>query len=506
MQFTSKIFKNFFTVSIWTFASRIFGFLRDVMLAAFLGSGPIGEAFIIAFALPNLFRRFFAEGAFNAAFIPLFKKQMYDKNEALKFAINTMSMLVLTLLTFCCLGLIIMPILVLAMAGGFGYDSRFDLAVYYGRITFPYIFMVSLSSLFAGILNSYGKFAAASAAPIILNLFLIFAMLLSHYLNLEMGLLISISVPLSGLLQLIILMQSAQKIGFKLKFTRPKFDQKLKKLTIIAFPAILSGGVIQINLLIGRQIASYFDGAIAWLNYADRLYQLPLGVIGIALGSVLLPKLSEKALLTDPSKMNEVLQDSLKIAGILTLPATVALIIIPFPLISVLFERGAFSNTDSQFTANALAIYAFGLPAYVLHKIFTPIFFSHGDTKTPLKIAVFAMLANILLAISLIQSFGYLSPVISTTISSWIMAIILYQKSKKLGFRLSLKLFTPFIKILFATAVLSLILIMASVTGFNLLTSNNLSALYLFLLILVSTSAYFFTLWLLEINKKTDIN
>ena len=503
MKFTSKILKNFFTVGIWTLVSRIFGFFRDILLAAFLGSGPVGEAFIIALALPNIFRRFFAEGAFNAAFIPLFKKQMHDKSEALQFSSNTLSTLILILLTFCSLAIILMPLLVLALAGGFGSDSRFDLAVYYGRITFPYIFMVSLSSLFGGILNSHGKFTATSAAPIILNLCLIFAMLLSNNLNLDMGIMISIAVPMSGLLQLLILVQAVSRLGFVPKVVWPKFDQSLKRLTIIAFPAILAGGVIHINLLIGRQIASYFDGAIAWLNYADRLYQLPLGVIGIALGSVLLPRLSEKALLTDLSKMNEVVNKSLKIAAILTLPATAALIIMPLPLISVLFERGAFSNVDSQFTARALAIYAIGLPAYILHKIFTPIFFSRGNTTTPFKIAVIAMLSNVLIAFSLIKSFGYLSPVISTTVSSWIMAIILYQKSRTLGFRISPALFSPFVKILVATLLLSLILI--SFEEFHLLTSSNLRGLYLFLLIFVSSSIYFCTLWALGINKKTRI-
>ena len=502
MRFASTIFKNFLTVGVWTFVSRIFGFVRDIMLAAFLGSGPIGEAFIIAFALPNIFRRFFAEGAFNAAFIPLFRKQMQNKNEAVQFTQNTMSMLILILLTFCSLAILLMPVLVWAMASGFGSNSRFDLAVYYGRITFPYIFMVSLSSLFGGILNSYGKFGATSAAPIILNVFVIFAMLFAHKLDLDMGFVISLSIPLSGIMQLLILIQSASRLGFFPKFVWPKLDQKLKRLTIIAFPAVLSGGVIHINLLVGRQIASYFDGAIAWLNYADRLYQLPLGVIGIALGSVLLPKLSEKKLLNNPNKMNEVLHECLKIAAILTIPATAALIIIALPLISVLFERGAFSNIDSQFTAKALVIYAVGLPAYVLHKIFTPIFFSRGDTTNPFIIALISMLSNIVIAVSLIKYFGYLSPVISTTISSWLMTILLFKKSRSLGFRISLTLLNPCIKIVIASSVLSLILICASFQWLQVLILGDLRGLYLFLLILLSSSAYFFTLWILGVFKQ----
>jgi len=208
--------------------------------------------------------------------------------------------------------------------------------------------------------------------------------------------------------------------------------------------------------------------------------------------------------LENPKKMNDTVHECLRIAAILTLPATAALLIIPTPLISVLFERGVFSNIDSQFTAKALSIYAFGLPAYVLHKIFTPIFFSNGNTTTPFKIALIAMLTNVLIAFSLIKFFGYLAPVISTTVSSWIMAILLYTKSRDLGFRISLNLLNPFIKILVATSILSVILILVSFKFFNLLTTSDLRTLYLFLLILCSSSIYFGILWILGITKKIE--
>mgnify|MGYP003327576102 CR=1 FL=1 len=197
-----------------------------------------------------------------------------------------------------------------------------------------------------------------------LNLSLIIALLSSYAWDLDTGLMICISIPLSGLMQLLILIHASRRLGFSFKIIKPKFDKNLRRLTIIAFPAILSGGVIHINLLVGRQIASHFEGAIAWLNYADRLYQLPLGVIGIALGSILLPTLSGKSHLNNPMEMNKAVHQCLKIAAVLTLPATAALIIIPLPLISVLFERGLFSNLDSQSTAKALAIYALGPVSY----------------------------------------------------------------------------------------------------------------------------------------------
>ena len=191
----SNLLINFITVGFWTFVSRIFGFVRDIMFAAFLGSGPIGEAFIIAFSLPNIFRRFFAEGAFNAAFVPMFKKSMGNKKQSIKFSNNTLSMMIL------------MPVLVLAMASGFGNDNRFETSVFFGRITFPYIFFVSVSSLFAGILNSYGKFGIVSATPIFLNISLILAMIFSYVFDWEVGTILSISVPISGILQLIVLVQ-----------------------------------------------------------------------------------------------------------------------------------------------------------------------------------------------------------------------------------------------------------------------------------------------------------
>ncbi len=505
MRFKSNFLNNFLTVGIWTLVSRIFGFFRDIMLAAFLGAGPIGEAFIIAFSLPNIFRRFFAEGAFNAAFIPMFKKSMHNKNKAIDFANNTISMMILILFIFSFISIILMPLLVLAMASGFGKDGRFEDAIFYGRITFPYIFFVSLSSLFAGILNSFGKFGVVAAAPIFLNIFLIMAMTLAYILNWEVGTMLSISIPLSGILQLIVLIQATIKLGYYPKLSMPKFDGKIRKLMIIALPAVLSGGVIHINLLVGRQIASYYDGAIAWLNYADRLYQLPLGVVGIALGSVLLPKLSEKIMLDKISEMNIIIHNALKIAAILILPAAVALIILPLPIITVLFERGEFSNFDSKKTASALAIYSFGLPAFVLHKIFTPIFFSRGDTKTPFRIALLSMLANIIIASSLIPTQGYLAPVLSTSISSWIMAILLYFQSKKLGFYFDWKLIKTINFILIATAILSIILIFIQKKWSYLLTNNISSIGYLAIIIVLSGIIYFAILWFFGVLKKNDL-
>ena len=425
----SNLLINFITVGFWTFVSRIFGFVRDIMFAAFLGSGPIGEAFIIAFSLPNIFRRFFAEGAFNAAFIPMFKKSMGNKKQSIKFSNNTLSMMILILIIFTIVSIIIMPVLVLAMASGFGNDNRFETSVFFGRITFPYIFFVSVSSLFAGILNSYGKFGIVSATPIFLNISLILAMILSYVFDWEVGTILSISVPISGILQLIVLVQSCRKIGYSPKLNLPKLDAKIKKLMIIALPVVLSGGVIHINLLVGRQIASYYDGAIAWLNYADRLYQLPLGVVGIALGSVLLPKLSEKIQLDNVSEMNRVVHNALKIAFVLILPATVALIILPIPIITVLFERGEFQEFDVAMTSASLVAYAYALPFLLNSKFFNSIFFATSKTKFVLLLGIVSLFINLLLNYLFIFIFGmgHVGLALATTCAAlivWLLSII----------------------------------------------------------------------------------
>lgn len=440
----SRLMRSFATVGGWTMASRILGLIRDVMIAAALGAGPAAEAFVAAFTLPNLFRRFFAEGAFNTAFIPMFARrhEAEGPDAARDFAEQAMAALTTVLLVFTALAQVAMPFLVLAIASGFAGDERFDLTVEYGRITFPYILFISLAALFSGVLNSVGKFAAAAAAPTLLNVILIGAMIVAQAGVFEglagpddppgyvEGLCASWGAAIAGVAQLWLVWRAASRAGMPIRLRLPRLSPELKRLAIIAFPAALAGGVMQINLVVGRQVASWFDGAVAWLYYADRLYQLPLGVIGVAIGVVLLPELSRRLSAGDEQGVREAMGRSTEFALALTLPATAALVAIPWPLAAVLFGRGAFEAEDVAATALAVAIYGAGLPAFVLQKIAQPMFFAREDTRTPFNYALVGLVVNAVAAVGLAPVVGFTSAAIATTLAAWVNFFLLWRGAR----------------------------------------------------------------------------
>lgn len=428
-----RLLSGFLTVGFWTLLSRIAGFARDIMIAAFLGAGPVAEAFLIAFSLPNMFRRFFAEGAFNMAFVPMFSKKVEAGEDAESFARDAFGGLASILIVLTLIAMVAMPWLVLAMASGFRGDERFDLAVSYGRIAFPYILFISLAALLSGALNAMGRFWIAAAAPVLLNILFVSAMLLAWWLGWDFGLTLAWTVPVAGVAQLALLWSAAGRAGLNLRPRMPRMTPELKRLAVIAAPAALAGGVVQVNLLVGRQVASFFDGAVAWLNYADRLYQLPLGVVGIAIGVVLLPDLSRRLRAGDEGGGQDAVNRAAEFALLLTLPAAVALIVIPAPLISVLFGRGAFGAADVTATAAALAIYGAGLPAFVLQKVLQPLFFAREDTKRPFYYALVAMIVNAGVAIGLMSVLGYLAAALATTLAAWAMVILLWIGSRNMG-------------------------------------------------------------------------
>jgi putative peptidoglycan lipid II flippase len=428
-----RLISGFFTVGGWTLLSRIAGFVRDIMIAAFLGAGPVAEAFLIAFSLPNMFRRFFAEGAFNMAFVPMFAKKLEGGEDANDFARDALSGLMVILIVLTLLAQVFMPWLVLAMASGFASDARFDLAVDFGRIAFPYILFISLAALISGALNAMGRFWVAAAVPVALNVLFIAAMVIAAQTGWNMGRTLAWTVPIAGIAQLALVWIAASREGLRLWPRWPRMTPDLKRLAVIAAPAALAGGVVQVNLLVGRQVASFFDGAIAWLNYADRLYQLPLGVVGIAIGVVLLPDLSRKLRSHDDAGARDAVNRAAEFSLALTLPAAIALIVIPLPLVSVLFQRGAFSESDAAMTAQALAIYGLGLPAFVLHKVLQPLFFARADTKTPFYYALVAMVINAALAIGLSGMIGFLAAAVATSLASWAMVLLLWRGSRGFG-------------------------------------------------------------------------
>ncbi len=444
-----RLLRGFLTVGVWTLASRLLGFIRDILIAAFLGSGPVAEAFLIAFALPNMFRRFFAEGAFNMAFVPMFSKKVETGNGAETFARDAFSGLATVLILFTLAAQVFMPWLVLAMASGFAGDERFALAVGYGRVAFVYILFISLAALLSGVLNALGQFAAAAAAPVLLNVILISALLLADsglvaglvsvpdtenpVANAHLGSVLVWAVVLAGIAQMALVWVAASRAGFRLRPVRPRLTPELRRLVVIAVPAALAGGVMQVNLLVGRQVASFFDGAIAWLNYADRLYQLPLGVVGIAIGVVLLPELSRRLGAGDAAAGRHSFNRAAEFALLMTLPAAVALMVIAEPLVSVLFQRGRFTAEDTQATALALAIYGLGLPAFVMQKVLQPLYFAREDTRTPFRFAVYSMFINAGLAIGLAPVIGFLAAAIGTTAAGWAMVVLLYRGRGGMG-------------------------------------------------------------------------
>ena len=430
-----RLLRGFATVGVWTLLSRILGFVRDVLIAGFLGSTAAAEAFLIAFSLPNMFRRFFAEGAFNMAFVPMFSKKIEagSQESASEFAGDAFVGLASILIVFSLLAQAAMPALVYAMASGFYGDDRFDLAVFFGRIAFPYILFISLAALISGALNALGRFAAAAAAPVLLNIILIAAIAFGAMGGWNIALTMTIAVPFAGIAQLALVWVALRRAGFVVPLRWPRLTPELRRLAVIAAPAALAGGVVQVNLLVGRQVASRFDGAIAWLSYADRLYQLPLGLVGVAIGAVLLPDLSRRLQAEDGSGARNAFNRALEYALLLTLPAAVALVVIPLPLVSVLFERGAFEASDSQATALAVAIYGLGLPAFVLQKIIMPLYFAREDTRTPFRFAVVAMVVNAVLAFGLMLVWGYLAAAVATTLSSWVLLALLWRGSRGMG-------------------------------------------------------------------------
>ena len=428
-----RLLPAFLSVGSWTMLSRILGLLRDILMAAFLGTGPVAQAFLIAFTLPNMFRRFFAEGAFNLAFVPMFAKKVQAGEDAESFARDALSGLGAVLIVFTVIGQIAMPWLVLAMASGFAGDERFTLSVEHGRIAFPYIVLISLTALLSGVLNSLGRFALAAAAPILMNVVMIAFLLWGWWSGGDVGLWQIWSVPVAGVAQLALVWWGCARVGMPVLPRWPRLTPDMRRLTVIMVPALLAGGVVQVNLIVGRQVGSFFDGAVAWLSYADRLYQLPLGVVGIAIGVVLLPDLSRRLATGDGKGGRDAINRATEFTLALTLPAAVALVVIPVPIVSVLFEHGAFDRADTWPTALAVAVYGAGLPAFVMQKVISPLYYAREDTRTPFRYAVHAMIVNAAIALGLAPFIGFIAAALGTTVAGWVMLFQLWRGTRAMG-------------------------------------------------------------------------
>ena len=427
-----SLVKKFATVGSATLASRILGFGREALMAAALGAGPIADAFYAAFRFPNLFRRLFAEGAFNAAFVPLFAKEIEANGPdgARRFSEEVFGILFTVLLALTIAMELSMPLLVRTIiAPGFADNpEKFDTTVALAIIMFPYLMCMSLTAMMSGILNSLHRYFVAAIAPVLLNFVLIgvhFQALVSGRDGVATGYNLSWGVLAAGLLQLLLVMVAVRKAGIVIGFRRPRMTPNVKRLLVLAFPAAITGGITQINLVIGQMIASGKEGAISVLQYADRIYQLPLGVVGIAVGVVLLPELA-RALKAGHLKDAANLQNrSVEFALFLTLPAAAALLVMSEEVVRVLFERGAFSPETTRSVAGALAIFGLGLPAFVMIKAFTPGFFAREDTRTPMIFAGVSVAVNVALALTLFPRMAESGIATAEAAAGWTNAMLL---------------------------------------------------------------------------------
>lgn len=468
-----KLYRAFATVGGLTLVSRILGFLRDIALAAALGAGPIAEAFVIAFRFPNLFRRWFGEGAFNAAFVPLFAKRLEGegRDAARAFASEAMSGLGFVLFVLSAAAMLAMPWAMYGLAPGFATDpAKFDLAVTMSRIAFPYLLCMSLVALLSGVLNSVGRFAESASISIVLNLTLMAALAIAAWLGYGndrwTGIVLAWGILAAGVLQLLVLLWGAWRAGLLPRLVRPSYSSDMRRLVALGVPGIIAGGATQINIVIGGMIASLQTGAVSWLYYADRLYELPLAIIGIAIGVVLLPDISRHLRAGDEVAAQDAQNRSLELSMLLTLPAAVALAVIPGVIISVLFERGRFGGADTHAVSAALAIFALGLPAFVAMKVFQPAYFAREDTRTPMRHTAISLAVNTVGAVALFFLFPrfdlspHLGIAVATVVGGWLNAGLLYRGLAKAGhFRADKRLKRALPMIALASAAMGLALV-----------------------------------------------
>jgi putative peptidoglycan lipid II flippase len=417
------VFRNVLTVGAWTAASRVLGFLRDIAIAARLGAGSEADAFFVALKLPNFFRRLFGEGAFAAAFVPLFASALASEGReaARRIAEGALSVMVAALAALTLAAILFMPQAMALLAPGFVDEpERFGLAVALTRITFPYLLLICVVALVSGVLNGLDRFGAAAAAPSLFNLCLIAGLFAAPGLGLGGAEGLAFGVAAAGVAQLVLVAGAVARAGMPLALPPPRLSPEVRTLLNRMVPGAIGAGVTQINLMIDVIIASLLpEGAIAFLYYADRVAQLPLGVIGTALGTALLPTLSRQVRLGEGARAGETQNRAIELALLLTLPAAAGLVAAALPIVSVLFERGAFGAEASDATARALAAYGFGLPAFVLVKVFAPGFFARGDTRTPVQVAVACVALNLVFNLALIRPLGHVGIAVATSLSAW---------------------------------------------------------------------------------------
>ncbi len=423
-----NLIKSTGTIGGLTLVSRVAGFAREMLMSRVMGASWQADAFFVAFRLPNTFRRLFGEGAFSAGFVPLYAQRLHGPGgdaEARHFSEEVLAVFAPTLVLFTIVFEIIMGPFVFAISGY--HNEKLALATFLTRITFPYLILISLVSLFSGILNSLARFTAAAFAPALLNLAMLAALIFVQVGGTTTAIALAIAVTAGGVLQLALLLAACARAGIVLKWRRPRLTPGVRQFVRVVVPATLGAGVYQISAFIDTFFLTRIGtGAMSYFNYADRLNQLPLGVIGAALGTAILPQVSRHVGANEPDKASRVQGQAAELAMLLCLPAAAALAVSAFPLVSALFQGGKFTTEDARLTALTLSIIVLGLPAYVLVKVLTPGFYARQDTATPVKVAALVLVATVVLNFLLIPPFGIAGLASAIAICSWLNCTILY--------------------------------------------------------------------------------
>jgi len=505
-----SLVKSSATIGFFTLLSRITGFVRDVIMANMIGASWLSDAFFVAFKLPNFFRRLFAEGAFNAAFIPSFASILTaeGRDAAMKFASEVLSVLLLALLVLNAIFIVFMPWIMPAFAPGFADEpEKFNLTVALAQITFPYILFISLVSLLSGVLNSMNKFAAPAANPILLNLCMIAGMLFLNDYTETPAHALAISVFIAGIVQLGWLIAICRNHAMLPSVVVPRLTPKLKTMLLLMAPAALGSGVQQLNLLVDVIIASHIPDAVSYLYYADRITELPIGMIGVAIGTAMLPLMSRQIREGKKEAAQNSMNRGIELVMLFGLPATAALLALAEPVIRVLYVHGAFNEADMVATYLALMAFTLGLPAFLLVKILAPGFFANHDTKTPFKIAVLCVFINLILNLTLIHVLAHVGMALATSIAGWVNAILMARVLYKRGiFAPDALLKRRLIRMAIATKimVLAVIFINALMSAFYL-EGMTMRTLTLTLVITVGVAVYAIAAWSFNAVDKDQI-
>lgn len=462
--------KNVGTIGGLTAISRVFGFARDMLLARVLGAGLVGDAFQLAFTLPNTFRRLFAEGAFSVAFVPMYSRALHGHDgepgseaRAEAFANDVLSVFLWVLLGFSALCMVLMGGIVWLLAHEYAkVPGKFELAVLLSRITFPYLFLISLVAMLSGLLNARSRFGPGAVAPVLLNLVLIGAILLGRQLrgtggdDLVVGYCLAAGVSLAGLAQLLYLGWETRRAGVRIKVQRPRFTPEVKRLGLLILPATFGAGIYQISQLVDTFFATSLpQGSLTLLKMADRLNQMPLGIVGIALGTAILPMLSRHIHTGEAAEAQRLQSNAFEIATLLTLPAAAALAICAPAFCTAFFVGGKFTAADGATMAHIVIALVAGLPAYVIVKILNPGFFAREDTRTPVWTALISLVVNVALNLFVVRQYGIVGLAAATAVSASLNCLLLYAILQRRGwFRFTVPLAAKIARQAGATALM----------------------------------------------------